>query len=126
MGSIYLGYTSGTAIASGSNIPMTQIIRRECSDIGTSLVLHKKGYYIVDVDVQMTSTAGGNATVTLYQDNVAVTNATATQTIAATGQSHIHFTCIVRNNCCSTSTLTLGYSGAVLTSTYASMVIRDA
>lgn len=125
MGVVYLGYLAGSPVASGSNIPMTQIIRRHCSSIGTDMTLRGQGYYKVTVDATLASTAGGNATLTLYQNGVAVTGAVATETIAANGATHITFDAVVRNTCCNNSSiLSVGYAGPVLTSTVATVIIE--
>lgn len=126
MGVVYLGYTSGTPIASGSNIPMTTIIRRHMSDIGTDMYVKGKGYYTIDVDATLASTAGGLATITVYRNGVPIPMAAATETIAADGTTHISIRAVARNTCCDNATITVGYVGPVLTSTYASVIIQDA
>lgn len=125
MGVAYLGYLSGTPVTSGNIIPMTQILRRHCSSVGTDLVLRGNGYYTVTINTTLASTAGGNATITLYQNGVPVTGAVATETIAANGATHISLTAVVRNTCCNNSSiLTIGYTGPVLTSTVATVTIE--
>jgi hypothetical protein len=127
MGIAYLGYLNGTPIPSGSIIPMNTIIARECINADTGGVVKGKGYYLVNVTATLTSTAGGSATITLLQNGSAVLGANATETISAGGTSTITFSAVIKNSCCNpTSTLSLLYSGAVVTATKATMVIADA
>lgn len=126
MGIVYLAYTSGNAVSSGSTIPMNMIVRRKCTNIGTDMTITGAGYYKVFIDTNLTiGGTAGNVTVTLYQNGVAVTGATATQSVAANGTAALSFSAIIRNNCCSTTTLTIVYNGVALANTYASAIIEN-
>ena len=121
MGIVYLSNDTGTPVLSGGVIPMTTIRRRKNSCIDTSMAI-RSGWYEVTADATLASTVGGLATITLYQDGVAV-EASAT-TIPAGGEVTIPLSSVVRA-CCGGSVLTLVYTGPVLTGTTASVVIEN-
>lgn len=119
MGIVYLSNNAST-ISTGV-VPMTNILRRHNSCIGTDMKV-KGGWYKVTINATLTSTAGGNATISLLQDGTTIQSATTT--IDANGIADVSLTCVVKSNCC--STLSVSYSGAVLTANQYYVIIENA
>ena len=83
---IFSALTAPAAVAVGDVIPLGPIVRRygPCLDqTGNVITVAEKGYYNVDVSVTAAATAAGEITVTLLDNGVPVTGATASVTAAA-------------------------------------------
>lgn len=88
--------TTAATVAVGSTLPLGAVTRRFgntkgcngcCTPVlnlsGTSaIVINESGYYDFDINVTFTSTATGNATITMFLNGVAVPGYTATTNIA--------------------------------------------
>lgn len=84
---IYSALTTPTAVAVGEVIPLGPIVRRYgcINQSGNVINIAERGYYSVDVSVTAEATAVGDITITLIDDGVPVTGATASVTAAAVG-----------------------------------------
>lgn len=100
---IYSALTTPTAMAVGDVIPLGPIVRRYGACIaqtGNVINIAERGYYNVDVSVTAEATAVGDITITLLDDGVPVTGATATVTAAAVGDLvNLNIAAVVRVFC---------------------------
>lgn len=106
MGIAYLSGT-GSIITSGSTVPFPNLIHRHDSCVGPDLRL-KKGWHKVTLDVNLSSVAGGNATISILMDGVTVADTVIT--LPAAGLESVTITAVVKAKCCG-SMLTVAYSG---------------
>lgn len=111
--------SSGTSVAVGGTIPITNVVRRYGRNInleGNGITVASKcpGYYKVNVSSTMISTAAGPIAVSLYSNGNPVPGASGTVTASAASEYvNIAFPAVIKlNGCCQTSAaLTLVLSG---------------
>jgi hypothetical protein len=113
---IYTANTSTVPYTDGDVLQLGSIVRRfGCSvDLnGNRIALKDPGYYLVLASVPLAPTAAGSVTVSVYNNNVPVTGATATATTAAAGDSaSVSISSVVRIPCGGeTGAITLAVSG---------------
>nr|DAP45329.1 MAG TPA: BclA protein [Caudoviricetes sp.] len=113
---IYTANTTSTAVPIGNTVPVGSIIHRygPCIDAtGSAINVKEPGYYLVNISATFTAAAAGNVTLTLQRDGVAVSGATATETIAtaATESANVGITAIVRVMCCGNARLSVLVDG---------------
>lgn len=119
--SVYIANTTATSVAANTSIPLGTIQRRYGCSLDASnsgITLKNCGYYLVNATITFTSTATGNATVSLQDNGVNVVGATASETVnTATTEVHtIAITAIVRVlNGAAPDTLTLLNTGIEIT-----------
>lgn len=96
--------TSG--IASGSVLPLGNIVRRFGQNInlsGNGILLSGQGYYEVNVSASITPSAADTVTVQLYKDGVAVPGAKASG--LSSGSINTSFPALIRIPCCAASSV---------------------
>ena len=103
----------------GNTVPVGSIIHRygPCIDAtGSTINVKEPGYYLVNISATFTAAAAGNVTLTLQRDGVAVSGATATETIAtaATESANVGITAIVRVMCCGNARLSVLVDGTAV------------
>lgn len=113
---IYTANTAGGAVPIGNTVPVGSIIRRygKCIDTTGSVInLLESGYYEVTVSATFTAAVAGDVRLTLLQDGVPVTGATAAETIttAVTQISNVVIVGVVRVMCCDASNLSILVGG---------------
>lgn len=118
---IYTANTTSTALTVGSVLPVGTTIRRfgQCiRQEGSSIALTGPGYYLVNASVTLSPAAAGTVTVTGQKDGVAVSGATASETVAAAAATaNLALTFMVRNTCCGSLVLSFVLDGATSTMT---------
>lgn len=118
---IYTANTTSTALTVGSVLPVGTTIRRfgQCiRQEGSSIALTGPGYYLVNASATLSPTAAGTVTVTGQKDGVAVSGATASETVAAAADTaSLALTFMLRNQCCGSSVLSFALGGATSTMT---------
>jgi len=117
---------SQSVVATGSVINFGSIVRRYGQNLnlsGGNVVTSGIGYYNVDVNVSFTVASGTTATIQIFKDGVAVEGAEA---ILTTGTNTYQATipCLIRNNCCCESIITVVISGVGATVINASIVVE--
>lgn len=116
---IYTANTSNQLVAVDNEINLGSIIRRYGCNLdlsGSTIRVAGEGYYDFKVSVTAAPAAEGEVTITLYKNNVPITGATATETVAAAGDSaNLAINCLIRENCAicdGPSNITLVLSGS--------------
>ena len=82
--------TSQQTVAVDSVISLGSVLRRfgcNCRLNGNAIEIEGEGYYTIDVDVTATPTVAGNVTVSVLKDGVAISGATATNSVSTVGKS---------------------------------------
>ena len=97
-----------TLVAAGGTVPLGSAVHG-CGNaiklFGNSVQLREKGYYNIDLSATVAVTGTDELDITMYQDGVAVANATAGATPTAAGDSvNISLPWIVRKGCCCDAT----------------------
>lgn len=117
---IFTALTTSTPVAVGAVIPLGTVQRR----FGCNLDLSGNntietcgiGYYKVTAVATMAAASTDPITVSLQQDGVNVTGASATITVAGTSdETVLAITAIVRNRCACSSSLSFVLTGAAAT-----------
>lgn len=127
---IYTVNSTDQILAAGSTIDLGSIIRRFGQNInlnGNNIVVSGAGYYNIDVQVTITGTTAGTATITLMKDNVAVQGANASYSLAVGDVTTIGINALIREyGCCcnNTSNLSLMISGIGATINNVAVVIE--
>lgn len=133
MSTIYVVNNASVTVPAGSGIPVGGIVREKCESCGcyrvsgTTINVTKKGWYLVSVSATFTAPATGDVTISMLQNGVEVSGATATEsiTVADTQPRNISFTSVIRVNCCSPSTLSFEVSGSGATITnFATAIVK--
>ena len=100
---IYVANTGAQTVAVGGTIGLGNIVRRFGCGVdlnGNGITIDEAGYYDVNVSVTAAPTVAGAATVTMFNNGIAVPGATATTTAAAAGDDvNVSFESIVRVFC---------------------------
>lgn len=127
---IYTANTSGGAVPIGNTVPVGSIIRRygKCIDTTGSVInLLESGYYEITVSATFTAAVAGDVRLTLLQDGVPVTGATAAETIttAVTQISNVVIVGVVRVMCCDASNLSV-LVGGTTAPTISNLAVRVA
>lgn len=116
---IYSALTTPTAVAVGEIIPLGPTVRRYGACIaqtGNVINIAERGYYNVNVSVTAEAAAVGDITITLLDNGLPVTGATATVTAAAVGDLvNLNITAVMRVFCGSQRlAVTLGETAATI------------
>lgn len=115
-------------VETGTTIDFGSIVRRYgCNTAlsGGNVVVDGAGYYDVDTNVTFTADAVGTAVVQLYKDGLAIPEAKATVTTAATTTYAVSIPAIVRNTCgCMQSTISAVISGVAGTINNAAIEVQ--
>lgn len=103
-------------LAIGDSVNFGTTVRRYGCNIdanGGSPALTGAGYYSIDVDLGFSTAVGsvGVVTVTLYKDGAPIPGAVCEQSVAALTTYTKSLSCVVRDRCCGTSTITAVVSG---------------
>lgn len=118
---IYTANTTSTALTVGSALPVGTTTRRfgQCiRQEGNSIALTGPGYYLVSASATVSPTAAGTVSITGQKDGVAVSGATASETVAAAAATaNLALSFVVRNQCCGSSVLSFVLGGAASTMT---------
>lgn len=114
---LYAGNTAVQTATAGTltTISFGEPIRRfgrNCDISGGNVVIRENGYYSIDTNFTITSTAAGEITVQLYKDGVAIPSGLSTFSGAADITYSVSVPCIVRNKCCCESTITATITAA--------------
>lgn len=120
---IYVSTTTSSAVVASGTLPLATIVRRRGNDVnlsGNSIVLSDCGsnYYLVTVTGTFTAPVAGEVTLSLQQNGVNVTGATASTTVTtATTEVHsLSYTAVVRTfNNQSIDSLTVVNAGVAAT-----------
>ena len=98
---LYTANAASSAVAVGGIVPLGTTVRRfGCNAVqnGNNIAINGRGYFLVTASVVAEPTAAGTVGVELYKDGAAVTGATASATVAASGDAvTLPITAIVRN-----------------------------
>lgn len=97
---IYTTNTTAVPFTADAPLPLGNIIRRYGRNInsdGTSITAVGAGYYEVDVDASVLTTAAGNVVLSILQNGTVI--AQTTETIGAAGNGSIAIGAIFRNYC---------------------------
>ena len=113
---IYTANTNVQAVTVGGGINPGSIVRRFGCAIdlsGNTITIDDAGYYDVNVSITLAPTVAGTVTATLYNNGIAVTGATASETVASANDLvNLSFESIVRVFCSgNTGALTLVLTG---------------
>lgn len=124
---IYAANTNVQELAVGDVVNFGQIVRRFGPNLmlsGGNVVIEGKGYYDVDVNINLEGTVAGDVTLSLYRDGVRVPGATATVTTAVGSMYSVTIPCIVRETCCCESEITVVISENAATVNSASILVE--
>lgn len=97
---IYTQNTTPTPFSDGTPLPLGNIKRRYGKQInsdGTTITAVGAGYYEIDVDATVLTTAAGNVILSILQNGTVVDQ--TTETIGADGNGSIDLGAIIRNYC---------------------------
>lgn len=125
---IYTANTAGAAVPVGNTVPVGSIVRKygKCIDAtGSAINILEPGYYEVSVSATFTAAAAGDVRLTLLQDGVAVSGATAaeTVTVAGTQLANLGIVAVVRVCKCCSANLSVVVGGTAAP-TVGNMAIR--
>ena len=122
--------TVSTPVAVNSVIPIGNIIRRfgnSVSAAGNAIFLNDRGYYNIDITATFTAPVAGNATITIFQNGVAIPGATATVTVTTANTQFVTVSipAIARVfDSCSANSITLVLTGIEATFTNVGVVVE--
>lgn len=108
-------YSKNLTTAEGATFALsnTAIVKGDTAILsGSTIQLNRQGIYSVHVDASLEPTAAGLIDIQLYQDNIALPQAEASETGAAAEISNLSFSTLIRcpnNNtpCCFTAPINL-------------------
>lgn len=120
---IYTVNNSAQNVVVNGDINLGSIIRRfgpNLSMNGNAIQVCGPGYYDIETSITLAPTAAGNVTVTVFNDNIAIPGATATETAASANDLvNLSISALLREPCqCCESLTNLTF---VLTGTPASV-----
>lgn len=112
----------------GENISFGTAVRRFGCNIdanGGTPSITGAGYYSIDIDIDFSTAIGstGIVSVTLMQDGTAIPGASVEQSVAALTTYTKSISCVVRDRCCGTSTITAVVGGVAINVSNASIRI---
>lgn len=122
---LYAANVASQTVPVGSKISFGSPVRKYGGNItlrNGDIVIEGAGYY--DIDVNITYTGIGNATFTVYQDGVAISGATTTNTLITNATGSVSIPVIARTYCCKPSVITVEVSGIEVTISNASVVVE--
>lgn len=111
---LYMANTQTQTVAVNGLINFGSVIRRFGQNINgaaTNVYLDGAGYYRIDTNFNLVTTAAGTVTVTLYKDGNPIPGATTNVLVAAAEQIQISIPTLVRNKCCGESIITAVITG---------------
>lgn len=125
---IYVANTGAQSVAVGGTVALGSIVRRFGCGVdlnGSGITIDEPGYYDVDISVTGEPTAAGPMIVTLFNNGVAVTGATATATAAAANDPvNASFDSVIRVFCNgNTASLTVVLTGTATSVTNVAAVV---
>jgi hypothetical protein len=126
---IYTVNNAVSAVAIGGNIPLGTTIRRfgrNMQQSGSGILLCGEGYYDIGASFTLSPTTVGTATITAYEDGVAIPGAVASMNVAtANAPISLSIKALSRLRCCDdTSTLTFVLSGVNAAFSNAAVVVE--
>ena len=112
---IYTANTSAQAVAIGGTVNLGSVVRRFGCAIdlsGNAITIDECGYYDINISATVEPTAIGTVTLTLLNNGVEVTGATASEVVsAANDPASLSFESVVRVFCGNSSALTVVLTG---------------
>ena len=120
---LYSANTNVQTVNSGGTVNFGSPVRRYGCDLNSlngNVRVNTRGYYTVSPNLTFTATAG-TAVITVLQDNVPITGATASLTTAADTVYTISFPAVLRQCCDCDSVISVSISGVTATVTNATV-----
>ena len=123
---------SSQVVAAGSIINLGSVLRRfgcNCRLSGNAIEIEGEGYYEIDASITLAPTTAGNATVTALLDGVAISGATATESVStANNSASLPICTTIRKgcNCDGASSLTFVLTGTASTVSNISVRVKKA
>ena len=123
---------SSQTVAVGSILNLGSVLRRfgcNCRLSGNAIEIEGEGYYEIDASITLAPTTAGNVTVTALLDGVAISGATASESVTTANNSvSLPIITTIRKgcNCDGASSLTFVLSGLASTVTNVSVRVKKA
>lgn len=123
---------SSQTVAVGSILGLGSVLRRfgcNCRLSGNAIEIEGEGYYEIDASITLAPTTAGNVTVTALLDGVAISGATASESVTTANNSvSLPIITTIRKgcNCDGASSLTFVLSGLASTVTNVSVRVKKA
>lgn len=126
---LYATNTIPQDVSIDGTVNFGNIVRRYGRNLnmsGGNAIVTGEGYYVVDVSINFTGSAG-TTTFQVYENGMPITGAKVTRTTGAATEYDVKIpTFTIRNKCCLDKTLTMVVSGAAITDSVASINIVKA